>query len=248
VSVSAADARRLSVEPGDYVALSVADTGVGIDDRTRMHLFEPFFTTKEDRTPGAGMGLATVYGIVKQSGGHIAVDSDVGVGTTFSIFLLPSGDAEEPEAGTPSRTRAAHGERTVLLVEDDTAVRAFVSQVLQRRGYHVIAADGCAQALSLATRHDDPIDAVVTDIEMPGTTGIALTDRLREVLGPVPVLFITGYADEAAMPAGAISNSAFLRKPFTPDALARKVRTVIKPTRDARASTPARAIMPHAVS
>jgi DNA-binding response OmpR family regulator len=100
--------------------------------------------------------------------------------------------------------------------------------VLQRRGYHVIAADGCDAALSLATRHDDPIDAIITDIEVPGTSGVALTDRLRQVLGPVPVLFMTGYADEAAMPTGVVSNSAFLRKPFTPDALARKVRTVIK--------------------
>jgi len=229
VSVSAADARRLSVEPGDYVVLSVADTGIGIDDRTRMHLFEPFFTTKEDRARGAGMGLATVYGIVKQSGGHIAVESELGVGTTFSIFLPLSRDAEVSEARPPSGTRAVNGERTVLLVEDDIAVRALVGRVLQRRGYHVIAADGCTEALSLATRHTDPIDAIITDIEVPGTSGIALTGRLREVLGPVPVLFMTGYADESAMPSGVISNSAFLRKPFTPDALARKVRTVLEP-------------------
>jgi two-component system cell cycle sensor histidine kinase/response regulator CckA len=230
VSVGADEARRLSVAEGDYVALSVADTGVGIDDRTRMHLFEPFFTTK-DRVRGAGMGLATVYGIVKQSGGHIAVESDLGVGTTFTIFLKPTDEASGPNGLGRSRARTGQNGRTILLIEDDAAVRSLISEVLQRRGYRLLVAEGCAEALHLASTHDDPIDVVVTDAGMPGSGGVALTHRIREVLGDIPVLFITGDAGDTAMPGGALASAAFLRKPFTPDALVRKLRAVIKPPR-----------------
>ena len=228
VSIGTDDARRLSVDEGDYVALSVADTGVGIDDRARMHLFEPFYTTK-DRGRGVGMGLATVYGIVKQSGGHIAVESDLGLGTTFTIFLKPTDEASEPSGRARPRARPEDDGRTVLLIEEDSAVRALISEVLQRRGYRLLVADGCAQALFLASTHVDPIDAIVTDVEMPGTSGFALTSRIRETHGEIPVLFITGDADETAMPNGVVASAAFLRKPFTPDALTRKLRAMPRP-------------------
>jgi PAS domain S-box-containing protein len=224
-----ADARRLSLSAGDYVVLSVADTGVGIDPAVRMRIFEPFFTTKE-RGRGTGMGLATVYGIVKQSGGHIAVASGPVSGTTFTIYLPAT--HEDPAAPVePESARPAPGSETVLLVEDDAAVRSLISEVLKRRGYHLLVADGGEPALELASAHGGPIDMLITDIIMPGISGIAVADRIRERHNNIAVLFVSGYADEALVPSGFLTTgAAFLRKPFTPDALARKVRAVLQPT------------------
>jgi PAS domain S-box-containing protein len=228
VSVGAEDARRSSVTEGDYVALSVADTGVGIDDSARMRLFEPFFTTK-DRGRGTGMGLATVYGIVKQSGGHIAVESDLGAGTTFTIYLPATLEAAEPLDHERERTRVERGSGTVLLVEEDATVRALIGEVLRRRGYRLLVADGAARALELVSTHGGPIDMLITDIIMPGMSGIALADRIREARADISVLFMSGYADDTAIPDGFMESAAFLRKPFTPESLARKVRAVLKP-------------------
>jgi two-component system, cell cycle sensor histidine kinase and response regulator CckA len=212
VSVGAEEGRRLSVAEGDYVALSVTDTGVGIDDSVRMRLFEPFFTTK-DRGRGTGMGLAAVYGIVKQSGGHIAVESDLGAGATFTIYLPATLEAAEPVDH-----KREHASETVLLVEDDATVRALIGEVLRRRGYRLLVADGAARALELASTYGGPIDVLITDIVMPGMSGIALAGQIRETRAGTPVLFVSGYADDTAMPSGFLEGAAFLRKPFLPDA------------------------------
>ncbi len=228
LSVGAADARRLSPTEGDYVELSVADTGVGIDPVVRMRVFEPFFTTKE-RGRGTGMGLATVYGIVKQSGGYIAIESEPGAGATFTIYLPATLEAltpVEPECAWLS----ACGSETILLIEDDAAVRALISEVLRRRGYRLLVADGGPPALEIAASHGGPIDMLITDIVMPGMSGLAVADRIRETRGDIAVLFVSGYTDDALAPSGFLADGAsFLRKPFTPDALARKVRAVLQP-------------------
>jgi PAS domain S-box-containing protein len=218
-------ARRRNVEPGDYVKLTVSDTGAGMDAHTRDHLFEPFFTTK-DRGRGTGLGLATVYGIVKQSGGHTLVASEPGEGAEFSIFLPAT---TEPAADVRAeRPGALRGSETVLVVEDDATVRSLVASVLERRGYRLLVAGSGQDALRLAENHASPIDLLITDVVMARMNGIAVAEAIRARRPETKVLFVSGYADDAVVRLGFTpSPETFLNKPFTPDALARKVRTVL---------------------
>ena len=211
--------------PGPYVLLSVRDAGTGMDESTKANLFEPFFTTKETGR-GTGLGLATVYGIVKQSGGFISVDSELGVGTTFKIYLPR---VDEAPSDLPGRSpEAFHGTETVLLAEDSAGVRAVAREVLKRNGYAVIQASDGQAALDLAATHSGPIHLLVTDVIMPEMSGRQLADRLREVRPELKVLFVSGYTDDAIIRHGMLEPGiAFLQKPFTPEALARKVRAVL---------------------
>jgi two-component system, cell cycle sensor histidine kinase and response regulator CckA len=211
---------------GRYVQLAVTDTGIGMDDSTRTRIFEPFFTTKE-RGRGTGLGLATVYGIVKQSGGFIWVASTPGAGTTFDIFLPALTVRAESGRRRPVETPldlAAAGE-TVLVVEDEDSVRRLAHEVLTRVGYRVLdAADGVA-AISLAEQHSGPIDLLLTDIVLPGISGIAVAESLRRTRPDVRVLYTSGYSRETHV-VGMLADvpHQLLPKPFTRESLLRAVR------------------------
>jgi PAS domain S-box-containing protein len=229
VELAEADlAEHPGAREGRYVTVSVADSGVGIDEATRARIFEPYFTTK-DRGRGTGLGLATVLGIIEQSGGHIDVVSSVGAGSTFRVYLPRQADpraAAAPEVaatGLPDR-----GHETILLAEDEESVRRLTASLLERSGYRVIeAADGTA-ALDAATAHDGPIDLLLTDVIMPGLNGRQLADRFATIHPRARVLFMSGYAGEALSAQGVLDSSvAFLAKPFVPAELARKVREVL---------------------
>jgi CheY-like chemotaxis protein len=218
------DACRLGFKEGDYVELTVADTGFGIDAGVQAHLFEPFFTTKQrGRT---GLGLASVHGIVKQSGGHITVESEPGRGTTFVIYFPAT--AQTAACHDVPEPPADGGRETVLLVEDDGGVRGLISDVLRRRGYRLLVADSALRAIELVSAHPGAIDLLITDVGMPGLIGQAVADAMRVTHGGVKVLYVSGYTDDVVMPDGFTETTgAFLHKPFTPDALARKVRAVL---------------------
>jgi PAS domain S-box-containing protein len=218
---------------GRYVRLVVRDTGVGMDAETRAHLFEPFFTTK-GRGEGTGLGLATVYGIVQQSGGAIEVDSAPGAGATFTIYLpafeppAASQAAGEETAAPATPAAAAGGRETVLLAEDDAAVRGFVRTALESFGYTVLEARDGGEALAAAVRHAGSIQILVTDVVMPVMRGPQLASALAERRPETRVLYISGYTEDALGDQGVASPGvAFLAKPFTTGALARKVREVL---------------------
>src|SRR5438552_1496736 len=215
------------VKPGPYVQLTVSDSGIGMDEETQAHAFEPFFTTKP-RGQGTGLGLAMVYGTVKQSGGFIWVYSEPGHGATFKIYL-PRVDAPVESATPPAPVeRPPRGSETVLLAEDEPAVRAIAQQVLERQGYTVLAAPSGADALALAAQHGATIDLLLTDVVMPGMSGRDLADRLTAQRPGIRVLYISGYTDNAIVRHGMLEPGlAYLQKPFRPDALVRKVREVL---------------------
>jgi CheY-like chemotaxis protein len=218
------------VKPGRYVLLAVRDTGSGMDEATKAHIFEPFFTTKEPGK-GTGLGLAMVYGIVKQSGGSAEFDSAPGRGTTFRIYL-PRVEEAVPARTTPSgEFKAPRGTETLLLVDDDAAVRSLVRLALEMFGYQVLdAADGAA-ALRLSAAHQAPIHLLVTDVVMPGMSGRELAGCLTALRPGLKVLYVSGYTDDANVRKGvAASGAAFLAKPITPGVLARKVRLVLDET------------------
>ncbi len=225
VERTAAD-RPVDVPAGAYVRLSVTDTGVGMTLMTQTRLFEPFFTTKEVGK-GTGLGLATVYGIIKQSGGGIAVRSEPGVGTRFDIFL-PRVD-EAIEAATPGRllADAPGGAETVLLVEDEGSVRDLAREILETRGYTVLEARDGAQALGIAERHGGPIALLLTDVVMPGMSGPELARRLTGLRPGLKVLYVSGYTDRGVAPGEGPPAAVLLQKPFTPGVLAGKVREVL---------------------
>jgi two-component system, cell cycle sensor histidine kinase and response regulator CckA len=215
--------------PGAYVRLGVTDTGVGMDARTLSHVFEPFFTTKAVGK-GTGLGLATVYGVVKQSGGYIAVQSEAGLGTSFDIFLprvLEEADTmREPHARLdPHRTG-----QTVLLAEDEDAVRSLASRILRKHGYQVLEARDGYDALRVADSFAGFIHVLLTDVVMPRMGGRELVERLTPVRPGMRVLYMSGYTDDALVHHGVLTGTGtwFLEKPFTPDSLAMKLREVIE--------------------
>ena len=213
------------LEPGNYVAISVSDTGVGIPAEVKQHIFEPFFTTKEIGK-GTGLGLATVFGIVKQSGGHITLYSEVEVGTTFRIYLPITSDSEIHETMETAHFRdAPTGNEVVLLVEDEEAVREITSQTLEDCGYKVFEAQNGETALELLRTLDQPVDILVTDIIMPKIGGRELAKQVVELMPSCKVLLISGYTEDAVLMHGIMNEEfAFLQKPFTPAILAKKVR------------------------
>ena len=212
---------------GRYVVLELSDSGVGMSAETQARIFEPFFTTKE-QGKGTGLGLATVYGIVRQSGGHITVESAPGAGATFRLYLPRVDEAVTPVAAPRAVAAPPTGRETVLVAEDEPLVRTLARRVLEQAGYTVLAAAGGAEALETARRHDGPIHLLLTDVVMPEIGGRDLARRLGEVRPEVPVLYMTGYSDEAVARQGVLDpGTALIQKPFTPAALARKVREVL---------------------
>ncbi len=226
--------RHTGVRPGPYVMISVSDTGIGMDEETRGHIFEPFFTTKEIGR-GTGLGLATVYGIVKQSGGNIWVYSEPRRGTTFKIYLprVEEGRVEEHETTAP--VEMPEGSGTVLLVEDDDAVRALVALILADCGYSVVEACDGREGLKLFETHQGPIDLIVTDIVMPGMSGREMAERILASHPGMKILFVSGYTRTAVQHHGLLeSGSNFLQKPFSPRELARKVGTLMSAPEEPR--------------
>jgi len=214
------------VTPGRYVLLAVTDTGIGMERAVLDHIFEPFFTTKREGK-GTGLGLATVFGIVRQSGGHIAVYSEPGLGTTFKTYFPETSERAEVREVTIVQ-KPMGGVETVLLVEDLDSVRALSEAVLARRGYRVLAASSGEEALRLAEGHPGTIHLLVTDVVMPRMTGPELSTRLAALRPGIKVLFMSGYTDGAIVEHGLLPpGSEFLQKPATPDALLEKVRKLL---------------------
>jgi two-component system cell cycle sensor histidine kinase/response regulator CckA len=214
------------IRPGNYVTLSVSDTGMGMDKETQSRIFEPFFTTKE-KGKGTGLGLSTVYGIVKQSGGYVMVQSEQGRGTAFHIYLPKVDDAVEKQTA-PAPATALGGSETVLLVEDEESVRQLVRDTLVAKGYKVLEAEGGESGLAAAASHQGKIDLVITDVVMPGMGGRDLVKHLAKARPGTKVLYLSGYTEDAIVSDGSIeSGTAFLQKPFSLQNLSRKVREVL---------------------
>ena len=225
------DEKSLPAHPGahagPYVVLAIRDTGHGMSEETQSHIFEPFFTTK-DRGKGTGLGLATVYGTVNQSGGFISVSSKVGTGTEIKIFLPRVEDAIEVADVRDAPVQARKGEGTILVVEDDDAVRRMTREFLKISGYTVLEARSGADAIQFMERREQPIDLVLTDVLMPGMKGRELVERLAKLRSGIKVLYMSAYTEDAAINIGVLSpGTAFIEKPFSPDDLANKVREVI---------------------
>jgi two-component system cell cycle sensor histidine kinase/response regulator CckA len=214
--------------PGRYVRVVVSDTGVGIPQEIKAHLFEPFFTTKE-KGRGTGLGLATVYGIVQQSGGYIWVYSEPRQGATFKVYL-PASDDQVDEPQRPEEAAASTGSELVVVVEDEEAVRRLASLVLRRAGYRVLEAAGAKEAEALVSAGREPFDLLVSDVVMPEMSGPALYERLAARQPALKVLYMSGYTDDAIIRQGRLqAGAAFLQKPFTGEMLLRKIREVSGP-------------------
>lgn len=216
------------IKPGQYVMLSVTDTGVGISAEALPHIFEPFYTTKET-SRGTGLGLSTVYGIVKQSGGHIAVNSELGKGTTFKVYLPRVEDSlPAPREVEVGESTAREGKETILLAEDEPAVRELARMVLSEQGYTVIEAQNAEDAVRLAGRHGSEIHLLLTDVVMPGMSGHDLAKHLTALHPYLRVLYMSGYTDNVIAENGNLEEGlSFLQKPFTPRALAQRVRETL---------------------
>src|SRR6202161_1098864 len=217
------------LSPGPYVMLAVTDNGCGMDVETQAHIFEPFFTTKE-KGKGTGLGLATVYGIVKQSGGYVWVYSEPGRGTSFKVYLPRlEEDAALPRIEFPANVSSnPRGSETVLLVEDEKGVRELAREYLQMIGYSVIEAENGHAALELAAMHDGQIHLLMTDVVMPGISGRELSQRVQAVRPDIRVLYMSGYTDQAVVHHGILeSDAVLLQKPFTLNALALKLREIL---------------------
>jgi PAS domain S-box-containing protein len=217
--------QHADVTPGRYVTIAVSDTGEGMSAETQSHIFEPFFTTKEDGK-GTGLGLATVFGIVKQSGGHVTVYSELGKGSTFRVYLPRTDEAAVPEVAAPAVSDLT-GHETILLVEDAETLRMMTREILEGAGYAVIEAANPAAVLERLSSLD-AVDVLLTDVVMPGMSGLELAKDLRRTRPDLKILFMSGYTDQALENHGVFDTEAqFLQKPFTTDSLLRKVRAVL---------------------
>jgi len=213
--------------PGQHVLVSVSDTGCGMSPEVQANIFEPFYTTKETGK-GTGLGLATVYGIVKQSGGHVVVYSEVGVGTTFKVYLPCAEAPAATSKAKPESLALPRGTETVLLVEDEEAVRSLTRRVLVGCGYIVVEAADGAEASRVAAEHHGPIHLLVTDVVMPGDGGRIVAEQVAKSHPEAQVLFISGYTDDAVIRHGVLREGVnYLQKPYSPIALATKVRSVL---------------------
>ena len=216
-----------ALRPGNFLRVDVSDTGHGMDEATIAHIFEPFFTTKE-RGKGTGLGLATVYGMVQQTGGDVQVSSQPGRGSTFHVYLpivteSLSEAAERPSAG------AGAGSETLLVVEDEDAVREFTAKVLRQLGYEVLTASGGEQAIRISDSHSAEIAAVITDVIMPGMSGRQVADELKRRRPGIKVLFLSGYTEDVIAEHGVLEPGVdFLAKPFHLEDLAKKLREVLE--------------------
>ena len=215
--------QHLSMDPGPHVMLAVTDTGCGMTPEIQAHIFEPFFTTKEFGK-GTGLGLATVYGIVKQSGGSVWVYSELGVGTTFKIYF-PSVDANvEIVEPIEQMKSASEGSQTILVVEDDEALLQVTRRSLDEAGYTILAAATPARAIEMSESYPGPIHLMVTDVVMPGMSGPRLAARLSSLRPEMKVLYVSGYPDDAIVHHAVLEPGlAFLQKPFSPKKLVHKV-------------------------
>ncbi len=222
------DPRAATLPAGPYVMLTVADTGCGMDEETRARAFEPFFTTKE-AGKGSGLGLAMVYGIVQQSGGHVWIDSTPGEGTTVRVYLPRVTAAAEATADTAPAAAPLSGHETILMVEDDELVRQISVLTLERQGYHVLFARDGAEALARAHEYQGPIHLLIADVIMPRMSGQDLAAALRTAYPQLRVLYISGYADQGLGGSDVDPDAFFLEKPFIATALAAKVREVLGP-------------------
>ncbi|MEP6835668.1 MAG: response regulator, partial [Gemmatimonas sp.] len=218
---------HLGYMPGRYVMISMTDTGVGMTPDVKRRVFEPFFTTKGPGK-GTGLGLATVFGIVRQSGGQVNVYSEVNVGTSLQVYLPAFEQTGEPLPTRENLDAMRMGSEMVLLVEDEEAVRKIAKLALESHGYTVVEASSGADALSFAENFPKPIDLVISDVVMPGMSGRQFAEALRLQRPDFRLLFISGYTDDAVVRHGIVkANEAFLQKPFSPNTLARKVREVL---------------------
>jgi len=215
------------VAPGDFILLAVSDSGEGMTAEVKTHLFEPFFTTKP-KGKGTGLGLATIYGAVKQAGGIIEVDSELGQGTSFKIYLPRVAEkAQRLETG-PRTDDMPRGTETVLVVEDEGWVRELAVRVLRMLGYTVLVAANGGEAFLLAEQRQEPIHLLLTDVVMPGINGKQLADRVRPIHPETKVLFTSGYTEDVIIHHGVVDEGIhFIPKPYTPGVLARKIREVL---------------------
>jgi two-component system, cell cycle sensor histidine kinase and response regulator CckA len=228
---------RPSVEPGNYVMVSVTDTGHGMDAATKAQIFEPFFTTKE-RGKGTGLGLATVYGIVKQTGGFIWVDSEPDLGTRFEIYLPSTAEPVGKDLGgdrLETLTAPARRSKTVLVVEDEREVRELACEFLSAAGYSVLTAQDGWEALDTAKRLGRSIHVVLTDLVMPNMGGIELGDRLKSLLPQVAIIYMTGYLEQGEANAAFLKDAFFLQKPFSRETLIEKISLAVNRSHAERA-------------
>jgi CheY-like chemotaxis protein len=218
--------------PGSYVLLTVSDTGIGMDAETQAHIFEPFFTTKA-KDKGTGLGLATVYGIVKQSGGYIWVSSERGRGSTFKIYLPKVEEAGESVHFPEVSGHPVGASETILLVEDEKEVRALSAKILQRIGYKVLESTSPEDALQISERHTEPIHLLLTDVVLPRMSGRKIAELLAPLRPGMKVLYMSGYTDDTVVRSSLLEGgTVFLQKPFTPATLVRKVREVLDAGRE----------------
>ena len=218
---------RVMLEAGSYVLLAIKDTGQGMSEETQAHLFEPFFTTKE-KGKGTGLGLSTVYGIVKQSGGTIGIDSTPGQGTVCKIFFPRVHDTVQDAQAASGTIPGALGRETILVVEDDPAVRGLVHEALRLNGYEVLVARHGIEALLTGAKHMGQIHLLLTDVVMPQMSGPEVAEKLSGVRPEIKVLYMSGYPDHPVFSQGGVNReTVFLQKPFTPNVLTQKVREVL---------------------
>jgi CheY-like chemotaxis protein len=219
--------QHLEVQPGSYVMLAIGDTGLGLDRETQARIFEPFFTTKEPGQ-GTGLGLSTVYGIIKQSRGYIFVYSEPGQGTTFKIYLPRLEDAVTLAQPGEPRSPSLPGTETILLVEDEDMVRQVARRILERNGYTVKEAGLGTEALRLSGQNSGPIHLLLTDVVMPGMSGRELAELLTQQRPGLKVLYMSGHTENAIVHHGVLEEGiAFIQKPFKHDLLVQKVREVL---------------------